>query len=539
MLLAALLPALAQDAPVPARRPAGDVKPPARSEDGVFLYPGLESVVLVTEQDQQMLDKQRETIAKNDKRRAKADKARRDGYDEWENAVIATNYRQFRGIAEGEKDRHASSGTLVLERIQKIEKMKQNIIRFERFYDKDSEEVASLLSSLEDYYGELEADTYTANSLSGELTVRGADYSEAKDGWKITVYSELFGLAGLFSYASTVDYKEVVKKGGALLGNKGLGGLDKDQSVMVLDSLFARAAPVLFAKLSYKVIRGTASSQYRLIPVSLTLARMDNMKEVLSVSRSGLAQGSFFMTPQLAVGSPSETVEAAVRAQDAATGNGSGARKGGGSKHDGDGKGGSSGKTGGSSSAGASGKKDGGNAQSGRSGSSSSSGSSGGNAQSGGISFTGKMLEKQKRRRVLLLTMDTAIYDFANYDINDLELNSMKLNFDFATSDYLFFGGGLAWRYMGKNTESYYGAFVNGGANITLFQNFRPYVQLEASANTGAELGLAAGGGLDITIKHLVLNANFAFNYVFDADLKKGNKNSTFGTAGFGIGFTW
>ncbi|MBP5156434.1 MAG: hypothetical protein ILP18_00985, partial [Treponema sp.] len=171
------------------------------------------------------------------------------------------------------------------------------------------------------------------------------------------------------------------------------------------------------------------------------------------------------------------------------------------------------------------------------SGGSTSSGSDKSNG--GGISFTEKMLSKQKRRRVLLLTMDTAIYDPANYDKRDLSLNAMKLNFDFATSDYLFFGGGLAWRYMGKNTESYYGAFINGGANITLFQNFRPYVLLEASANTGAELGLGVGGGLDITIKHLVLNANMAFNYVFDADLKVGNKNSTFATAGFGIGFTW
>ena len=117
----------------------------------------------------------------------------------------------------------------------------------------------------------------------------------------------------------------------------------------------------------------------------------------------------------------------------------------------------------------------------------------------GAGSFLETMLARQKRRRVLLISMDTAVSDFANYDIRDLELNAIKLNFDFVTSDYLFFGGGLFWRYAGRNSESFYGAFVNGGANVTLFRNLRPYLQLEAFANTGAEVGLGAALGLDVT----------------------------------------
>lgn len=465
-----------------------------------------ETTVMVSELEQAFLDKQREAIAKGDKRRARADKARRDGYGEIENAIIASNYKQFKGLAEGEKAKHPSSGDKAIERIKKIEDMKRNILRFERYYDEGSEEVASLISSLEDYYAELEGDTYTASSFAGELIVRGEDYGAADDGWRVTVYSELFGLASLFRYRGILGYKEMIKKGGSVLGSKGLGNLTKEDCVMVADSLFARAVPMLFATLTYKVARGVNDSQYLLIPVSLELARTDNLKVVLAEGREGMAPGSFYMDPQLAVSRASMT----------------GGSSGGGYAGPGGKKGKdaqepvaqSSGQAGGDSGAGAGGL-------------------------SAGNPFMEAMLSRQKKRRVLLLTMDTAIYSLADYNIMDLELNSIKLNFEFANKEYFFYGGGLSWRYAGRNSESFYGAFVNAGANVTLFRNFRPYVLVEASANTGAELGLGAGCGLDVTIKHLLLNANWAFNWSYDADLKAGDKSSTFATAGFGIGFTW
>lgn len=536
------------------------VKPPVRSEDGIFLHPNMESSVMISEQEQKLLADQRAGITRTDRKRAKEDKARRETYAGWENSIIASNYKQFKGVAEGEKSRHPSSGNKALERIQRIEKLKADILRFERYYDEDSEEVASLLSSLEEYYGELEGETYTANSFSGELIVRGLDYNAARDGWSVTVYSELFGLAGLFKFGGVAGYKDLIKKGGALQGLQGLqafGGNEKDTSIHVIDSLFARTVPVLSASLEYRVIRGATASQYRLVPLSLTLARTDSFKTVISAARSNLAQGTFFMTPQLAVYSPADMALSAEAALNA-VGNADGRNKG------------SSASTGTKSSRKSSGKdskdtKDAsGTSGSGTSGSGKSSGksssknkksgkgSSGGNkgsagdsggpaADSGrtGGSFTGMMLSPQKKRRALLVTVDTAVRDADGFDTSDLDLNTVKLNFEFANKDYFFYGGGLTWRYAGRNRESFYGAFVNGGANITLFRNFRPYVQLEASANTGAELGLGLGGGLDFTIKHLLLNLNAAYNWCFDADGKAGNKGSNFATFGFGLGFTW
>lgn len=514
-------------------QPGGPAVPPAGGMGGglgMSLFK--ETTVMVSEQEQAFLDKQRETIAKGDKRRAKADKARRDGYGEIENAIIASNYKQFKGLAEGEKGKHPSSGDKAIERIKKIEDMKRNILRFERYYDEGSEEVASLISSLEDYYAELEGDTYTASSFAGELIVRGEDYGSADDGWRVTVYSELFGLASLFRYNGLLGYKEMIKKGGSVLGSKGLGNLTKEDCVMVADSLFARAVPMLFATLTYRVARGVNDSQYLLVPVSLTLARTDNLKVVLSVDRDGLTPGSFYMDPQLAVSRASMTGGSSSEA-------GSGRASGSSGQ-----KGGSTGKSSGSSGQkqGSSGKKKGKDAQepgaqsSGQAGGDSGAGAGG---LSAGNPFMEAMLSRQKKRRVLLLTMDTAIYSLADYNVMDLDLNSIKLNFEFANKEYFFYGGGLSWRYAGRNSESFYGAFVNAGANVTLFRNFRPYVLVEASANTGAELGLGAGCGLDVTIKHLLLNANWAFNWSYDADLKAGDKSSTFATAGFGIGFTW
>jgi hypothetical protein len=451
--------------------------------------------VLVSEQEQQMLDQQRTAISKNDRKRSKAERSRREGYSEVQKAIIDTNYRQFKGVAAGEKDRHPSSGELPLERIKKIERMKRDILRFQRFYDKSSEEVASLLSSLEDYYAELEGDIYTANSFVGELTVRGGDYNKAADGWNVTVYSELFGLCSLFRYSGKIDYKEMIKKGGKLLGSNGFSGLDKDSCILVADSLFARAVPMLFATLKYRIVRGLGASQYRLVPVSLTLARTDNLKEVLSIGRDQLAQASFYMTPQFAVGTPLDmgaANEAPAQPDKKAK------------------------------------EKEPAQAYEKEP-----------EPEKRGGTFTELALAKQKKRRVLFITADTAIHSLANYDIKDLELNAIKLNFEFAHNDYIFYGGGLSWRYMGRNSESFYGAFVNGGAGITLFRNFRPYLLLEAFANTGAELGLGTGCGLDFTIKHLLLNLNWAFNWSYDADLKHGNKNSTFATVGMGFGFTW
>ncbi len=501
-----------------------------------------ETTVMISEQDQQFLDKQRESIASNDKRRAKTDRARRESYDEIETAIIASNYKQFKGLAEGEKSKHPSSGDKAIERIKKIEDMKRNILRFERYYDEGSEEVASLISSLEDYYAELESDTYTANSFAGELIIRGEDYGAADDGWRVTVYSELFGLASLFRYKGLLGYKEMIKKGGSVLGSKGLGNLTKEDSILVADSLFARAVPMLFATMTYKVVRGINASQYILIPVSLTLARTDNLKAVLTADKDGLTPGSFYMDPQLAV-----SRSAMTGGTSGGGSTGTGGTKSSGSKSTGTNSSGSSQKQGGTS------KKKQKETQTKPSQEAPSSdkkpearkrqGSTGGESSSGGLDagnpFMEKMLSTQKKRRVLFLTMDTAIYSLADYNIMDLELNSIKLNFEFANKEYFFYGGGLSWRYAGRNAESFYGAFVNAGANITLFQNFRPYVLVEASANTGAELGLGAGCGLDVVIKHLLLNVNWAFNWSYDADLKTGSKSSTFATAGMGIGFTW
>ena len=500
---------------------------------GQFMMLFKETTVLVSEQEQQLLEEQRAGITQNDKRRAKQDKVRRDAYAEWEKSVISTNYRQFKGLAEGEKEKYPSTGEKAMERVMKIEEMKRNILRFERFYDESSEEVASLLSSLEDYYEELEGDTYTASSFAGDLIVRGEDYGAADDGWRVTVYSELFGMCSLFRYGDLLEYKDLIKKGGSLLGSSGIGGLDKDACIKVIDSLFARAVPVLFATLKYRLVRGSTASQYRIIPVSLTLTRTDNLKVVLTAGRDFLAQGSFTMDPQLAVASPAAMAQAA---------GGTGAKDRGGRSSDEHGTA-SSGRT-------SSKKKESGSSSSKDSsskGSSSGGSSKGGSASSGHGSaagddypdadsssggFMGQMLATQKKRRALFLTMDTAIVSLADYNIKDLELNSMKLNFDFANNDYFFYGGGLSWRYAGRNSESFYGAFVNGGANITLFRNFRPYVFAEASANTGAELGLGAGCGIDFTIKHLLLNLNGAFNWSYDADLKVGAKSSTFATVG-------
>ncbi len=493
-----------------------------------------ETTVMVSEQEQTFLDKQREAIAKGDKRRAKTDKARRDSYGEIENAIIASNYKQFKGLAEGEKGKHPSSGSKAVDRIKKIEDMKRNILRFERYYDEGSEEVASLISSLEDYYAELEGDTYTASSFAGELIVRGEDYGSADDGWRVTVYSELFGLASLFRYNGLLGYKEMIKKGGSVLGSKGLGNLTKEDTVMVADSLFARAVPMLFATLTYRVSRGVNDSQYLLVPVSLTLARTDNLKVVLSVDRDGLTPGSFYMDPQLSVSRASMT---GGSSSDVGSGRASGSSGQ---------KGGSTGKSSGSSGQkqGSSGKKKaqepkGGETREDREPEARQNQDRQGGDMAAGNPFMETMLGKQKKRRVLLLTMDTAIYSLADYNVMDLDLNSIKLNFEFANKEYFFYGGGLSWRYAGRNSESFYGAFVNAGANVTLFRNFRPYVLVEASANTGAELGLGAGCGLDVTIKHLLLNVNWAFNWSYDADLKTGDKSSTFATAGFGIGFTW
>lgn len=488
-----------------------------------------ETTVLVSEQDQAALDKQRETISRNDKRQAKADKARRDGYSEIENAIIATNYKQFKGLAEGEKGKHPSTGEKAIERIKNIENMKRNILRFERYYDEGSEEVASLISSLEDYYAELEGDTYTATSFAGELIIRGSDYSEAADGWNVTVYSEIFGLASLFRHKSMIGYKELIKKGGSILGNNGLGNLTKEDCIKVADSLFARAAPMLFATLTYKVSRGINASQYILIPLSLTLARTDNLKVILSADKDSLTPGSFYMDPQLAVSRSAMTGGGtAARTGGQEQGTGSSGTRPSGKKSSGDKK------NSGDSSTAQPPREDGQEARTQDQGKQESTGDLG-----AGNPFMEKMLGKQKKRRALFLTMDTAIYSLADYNIMDLGLNSIKLNFNFANNDYFFYGGGLSWRYAGRNTESFYGAFVNAGANVTLFRNFRPYVLVEASANTGAELGLGAGCGLDITIKRLLLNVNWAFNWSYDADLKTGNKSSTFATAGFGIGFTW
>lgn len=440
-----------------------------------------ESSVRMGESEKTKLERQRARLSKLDKEAALTERELRAERSESTNTSIDENAKTFTGVAAGEKKRFPSSGDLPLSRIKNIENIKRNILRFKKYYDEDSVEVASLMEGLEDAYSELESDTYVATAFSDELILRCGSYDEVTKSWPVEIYSELFGLAGLFHCSSSISYKDLISRCGNLQGSSNFAeGGKHNGNVLIADSLFRKRVPLVFPILEYKVIRGVNASQYYVVPVCLRVFRTDRLKTVLELYGSdGLEKGAFYMQPEFAVKTAEASAGDAFRvAQDV-------------------------------------------------------------QEQSPvRLSFFDRAFAKQIKRRTAYISVDTALPASGAFHIRDITLNSVKLNVDFAPKDFFYLGGGFSWIYRGKNIESDYSIFTNVGVNTTLFGVVRPYVQLEAAFDTDSCGTLAFGGGTDLILDRFVLNFNYAYNWIYNFKVDVDRLSNAF-VLGIGLGLGW
>ncbi len=436
----------------------------------------------VTEAEQTELEEQKALIEKIDKANSSKETLLRSSRTEKQNTAIDQNRQLFIGLSAGNKGDLECTTPKALERIETIEKLKKNIIRFEKYYPADSEEVQSLMSSLADYYSELESETYKTSTLSKDLILRGGEYDPVTESWPVTIYSEVAGRANVFTFHVNLSYKEIIKKNGSFPGIKSLEEKDDDANTMIADSLFRQAVPFVVAKLEYKIYHWEGASEYNFVPTKLTFCRLDKSKPIHESTAEEMSQKSFVTHPRLEIRSKTQQITEREESQKTIE------------------------------------------------------------EEAKGETFYQSAFGKQKKRRALYISTDTAIPTDGTFRREDLTVNSASLNVNFGINDYIYAGGGFSWEYRGKTKGSDYGIFANAGVNATLWGFLRPYLGMSTEFNTNIDGKLSLDTGVDFIISRVLLNLYYkhTWDYDFNNSRKPGvDRMSDYHIFGIGCGITW
>ena len=366
--------------------------------------------------------------------------------------------------------------------VEKIEKFKRAVQKFNEDYDSASPELASLRESIGEEYEQLERGVYEASSLSSALILRGSSFDEDSGAWDIHINMNfLRNYTPLTAQPLRLSYQE-------LCGKRFGHSKEDEENVMLYDSLFRRAAPVVYARVTYRIFRWKEASEYAIIPLSATLLRTDTGAVIRQIPAERLSVQTATMLPRREIRSAAEKAADTERA-DLIRAKGVRALS-----------------------------KDEKESKSNR-----------------GSSF----FAEQKGRRAIYFTADVGLFNsqLANFDRRALSLNSIKGVLAVGFKKYWFVGGSFGFDYLGSIENMEYSFGINGGASIMLCRFVRPYVEAGLEFHTNLIGVASAGTGVDIMFGKLLLNANYHFNvpYSFDSF----NFQTPYHTLGAGIGFTW
>lgn len=367
--------------------------------------------------------------------------------------------------------------------VEKIEKFKKALQKFNESYDSSSPEVISLRDSIEDEYAQLERGEYNATSLSSAIILRGDSYDEESGTWSIRIHTNfLHAYTQLSAQPLRISYQE-------LCGKKNTNSKEDAENIMLYDSLFRRAAPVIYAHISYRILRWKDASEYALIPLSAELIRTDTGTIIKRIPAERLPPQTVSMYPRRETRNELEKNADARRAELIRTQGISALTR--------------------------------------------------TEPESKGKKGSYFFAAEQRGRRALYFTADIGLFNsqLADFDHKALSLHSVKGALAVGLKDYFFVGGSFGFDYLGslKNAEYSFGA--NGGANIMLGQYVRPYAEAGLEFHTNL-IGVASvGSGIDIIFGKLLVNTNYHFNVPYDFD--GFTFREPYHTLAAGIGFTW
>lgn len=443
-----------------------------------------------------LLKAQEEQLQLDDLQRLEEEDVLRAKRSAAENALIDEAVETFYAAAENLEYSALLDDTLALGRIQQIEEIKKSILDL-RELDDDTAEVEEILkATLAEAYENLENTSYITTSLEGPLVLRGSSFNARRNAWTLSVTSSLLGYTNLFTQDLRVSYQELT---GNLFGPN--TNTTKEQQhiikndVLIYDSFFRQAIPLLYIRVTYTIQRWKRASEYRFVPQRCELFRSDTNRLIKVFQATELQSELFVQYPQREIRSKEERI-AEQEAADAIL------------------------------------EKEREDFRAARTANTNKTDSEEKSTQSG--------------RGTLYLTTDTVFTnaDIRNFDIKNVDLNSVCINATFGIKKYGFFGVQAGYDYNGGKSSSY-GFGIKGGANYRLGDFFRPFAETGLLVHTNKTVVAELGAGLDIIIgKFLLVLSYDAQGIISVTNLLDGNSLTTDDISqahlfSVGIGLTW
>ena len=79
-----------------------------------------------------------------------------------------------------------------------------------------------------------------------------------------------------------------------------------ERNIMLYDSLFRQAVPVVYVRLKYKIRKWKEASEYRFEPEQLELVRTDTNKTIFTFGKDFLSETTFIVYPRIEIRTASE-----------------------------------------------------------------------------------------------------------------------------------------------------------------------------------------------------------------------------------------
>ena len=381
--------------------------------------------------------------------------------------------------------------------VLKIERLKRQILEFMESddYAPDSPEIKNIMETLNEEYQVLESSTYTVTSLERNLIFRVSSYDQNIQAWQANIYSNFFSYTTVFRHTAEMPYQDLIGKHSSFANSSTMN--EREQfvtNVVVADSLFRQAIPLVYVKLSFRVLKWKNASEYRFVPIECELIRTDTGKVVKKFSHAELTQENFIISPTKEIRTEAqknieiERINKLLEKEDQLY--------------------------------------------------------EPVKQHETGLPLFGI----QKGRRAFYVTSDPRLYrsDLEQFDIRDVKLNALKINLDFGIGPFSFLGGAAGYDYDGSFERVDYSLSINGGVNVMMKTFMRPYLIAEGAFHTNYDGIFTLGGGIDFIIGRLMLNVNYGYNWNHSFESfflhrtgRNDHPNLQYHTFAAGVGFTW
>ena len=414
-----------------------------------------------------IIQQQTAEIQKLDERNAAEEEKIRQKRNPAENKRIDAEIDEFYQNAAKVNFNNVVDDENVKNKIQFIEQLKQTIALVQE-EDQTGESTAFLKIELQNAYDDLNNTTFVTSSLDSGLIIRGSEYKLKKNSWTLTFYSTILDHIDLFNMDIDISFYQMTDKD---YTPKTLASREQiefyNHSVDFYDSVFRQAIPLLYAKLTYKVIPWKKASEYRFIPQTLTIYRSDTNKILSTYDRVELSPVVFTVYPQVEVRTKQEKDADNSRANDILEVERIEEKR---------------------------------------------------RTQSSTVSDN---TDKNKKRNAVYVTANTIFtnQDFSDFKIENIGLETLGINAVLGLGKYGH--GGIMLGYDWNNgRDTSYTMGLTGGFNFTFAKCLRPVLEFQAYYQTDKRVCAGAGLGLDFVFGKGMITLGYDFTakyYITDS----------------------